>query len=269
MTGKLYVTATPIGNLNEMSPRAIEVLKSVDLILCEDTAHSKKLTSHFGITTPLKSYHKFTEAKSIPDIIDQLKSGKNIALISDAGMPTISDPGARLVSACHQNDIPVFVVSGPSAVINAAALSGMCEKGFVFIGFLPEKNIDKQRAIETYAYLDLPLIIFSAPHNLKADLKFLHETLGDRKAAVIREMTKMFEEIIFLDLKDYEKVEPKGEYVLVIEGRPKQNPLLKLSIEEHLKYYLDQNIDKKEAIKKVAFERNLPKNQVYQIAIKL
>ncbi|HEY8443207.1 MAG TPA: 16S rRNA (cytidine(1402)-2'-O)-methyltransferase [Clostridia bacterium] len=269
MKGTLYVTATPIGNLNEMSPRAVEVLKSVDLILCEDTTHSKKLTSHFNIDTPLRSYHKFSEAKSVPDIIDQLNSGKNIALISDAGMPTISDPGARLVSACHENDIPVVVISGPSAVINAAAASGMCEKGFIFLGFLPEKNSEKERLINAYAYLDIPLILFCAPHNLTADLKFLYQTLGSRKAAVIREMTKMFEEIVFIDLKDYEKIQPKGEYVIVLEGKPKQNPMLELSIEEHLKYYLDQGVDKKEAVKKVAAERNLPKNEVYQIAIKL
>lgn len=269
MKGKLYITATPIGNLNEMSPRAIETLKSVDIILCEDSSHSKKLTRHFNINTPLKSYHKFSEAKSIPDIINQLNSGKNIALISDAGMPTISDPGARLVTACHQNDIQVLVISGPSAVINAAALSGMCERGFVFLGFLPEKNKDRQNTVQTYGYLDIPLIIFAAPHNIQDDMQFLYQSLGDRKVAVIKEMTKMFEEIVFLDLKDYSKIEPKGEYVLVVEGKPKQNPLLELSIEEHLKHYLEQGEPKKEAIKKVASERNLPKNEVYQIAIKL
>jgi 16S rRNA (cytidine1402-2'-O)-methyltransferase len=269
MKGKLYITATPIGNLSEMSPRAVEVLKSVDLILCEDTTHSKKLLTHFNIQTPLKSYHKFTEARNIPDIIAQLNDGRDIALITDAGMPTVSDPGARLVAACHENKIQVTVVSGPSAVINAAAASGMCEKGFIFLGFLPEKNIDKERLINAYAYLDLPLILFSAPHNLSDDLKFLYEALGNRKVAVIREMTKRFEEIVLIDLQNYQKIEPKGEYVLVLEGKPKQNPLLELSIEEHLKYYLDKGEDKKEAIKKVASERNLPKNQVYQVAIKL
>ncbi|HEY8419669.1 MAG TPA: 16S rRNA (cytidine(1402)-2'-O)-methyltransferase [Clostridia bacterium] len=269
MKGKLYVTATPIGNLSEMSPRAVEALKSVDLILCEDTTHSKKLLSHFNIQTPIRSYHKFTEAKNIPDIIAQLNAGKDIALISDAGMPTVSDPGARLVTACHENNIQVVVISGPSAVINAAAASGMCEKGFIFLGFLPEKNIEKEKLINIYAYLDLPLILFSAPHNLIDDLKFLYQALGDRKVAVIREMTKMFEEVVIIDLQDYQKITPKGEYVLVLEGKPRQNPLLELSIEEHLKYYLDKGEDKKEAIKKVAGERNLPKNEVYQIAIKL
>lgn len=269
MKGKLYITATPIGNLSEMSPRAIETLKNVDLILCEDTVHSKKLMNYFSIQTPLKSYHKFTEAKSIPEIIDKLNDGQNIALITDAGMPTVSDPGSRLVSACYQNDISVSVISGPSAVINAVALSGMCEKGFVFIGFLPEKNKEKQSTIDMYAHLDVPLIIYCAPHNLTSDLEFLFSVLGSRKIAVIREMTKMFEEIVFIDLKDYQTLTPKGEYVLVIEGKPKSNPLLDLSIEEHLKYYIDSGTEKKEAIKKVAAERSINKNEVYQTAIKL
>ncbi|HHW89532.1 MAG TPA: 16S rRNA (cytidine(1402)-2'-O)-methyltransferase [Clostridiales bacterium] len=269
MKGKLYITATPIGNLNEMSPRAVQTLKSVDFILCEDTNHSKKLLRHFEINTPIKSYHKFSEAKSIPDIINQLDAGHDIALITDAGMPTISDPGARLVSACHQNDIQVFVISGPSAVINGAALSGMCEKGFVFVGFLPEKNKERQNILRLYAYLPIPLIMFSAPHNIQADLEFLYKNLGNRKVAVIKEMTKMFEKIVFIDLKDYQDIEPKGEYVLVLEGKPKQNPLLELSIEEHLKHYIEQGEAKKDAIKKVASERNLSRNEVYQIAIKL
>lgn len=268
MKGKLFVTATPIGNLNEMSPRAIETLKNVDLILCEDTLHSKKLLNHFEIKTPLKSYHKFSEAKSIPEIIDKLNSGQNIALITDAGMPTISDPGSRLVNACYQNDITVSVISGPSAVINAAALSGMCENGFVFIGFLPEKTKEKEYAINMYGHLEVPMIVYSAPHNLVSDLQVLYSCLGSRKVAVIREITKLFEEIIFIDLKDYQTLVPKGEYVLVIEGKAKENPLVNLSIQEHLKYYLESGVEKKEAIKKVASERSISKNEVYQIAIK-
>ncbi len=269
MKGKLYITATPIGNLSEMTPRAIQTLKDVDLILCEDTSHSKKLMNYFAIDTPLKSYHKFSEAKSIPEIIQKLQSGQSIALITDAGMPTVSDPGSRLISACYENDINVSIISGASAVINAAALSGMCEKGFVFVGFLPEKAKEKQNALEMYAYLDVPLIVYCAPHNLQSDLEFLFSFLGSRKVAVIREMTKMYEEIVFIDLKDYQTLTPKGEYVLVIEGKPKSNPLLELSIEEHLKYYIDNGTEKKEAIKKVAAERSLNKNEVYQIAIKL
>ena len=268
MKGKLYITATPIGNLSEMSPRAIETLKNVDLILCEDTVHSKKLTNYFSIETPLKSYHKFSEAKSIPEIIEKLNDGNNIALITDAGMPTVSDPGSRLVNACYENDIKVNIISGPSAVINAAALSGMCEKGFVFIGFLPEKNKEKETAVNMYAHLDVPLIIYCAPHNLNSDLEFLFSCLGNRKVAVIREMTKMFEEIVIIDLKDYKTLNPKGEYVLVIEGKVPKNPLLELAIEEHLKYYIENGIQKKDAIKRVAAERSIPKNEVYQIAIK-
>lgn len=269
MKGELYIVATPIGNLNEMPPRGVETLKKADMILCEDTRHSAKLLNHFDIKTQTSSYHKFTEAKNIPEIIAKINAGTVIALITDAGMPTVSDPGSRLVEACYEADIKVYVISGPSAVINAAAMSGMCEKGFTFIGFLPEKSKDKEEIIDKVGFLGIPIIIYCAPHNLQADLKFLNGKLGSRKTAVIREMTKLYEEIRFLDLSEYDTVTPKGEYVLVVEGKEKENINLNLSAEEHLKNYLDSGMDTKTAIKAVAAERGVQKNEIYQLALKI
>lgn len=263
----LYLVATPIGNLSEMSPRAQEVLRKAELVLCEDTAHSAKLMRFFEIDTPLKSCHKFSEAKVIPPIIERLKSGADIALITDAGMPCVSDPGSRLVTECHNHGIEVLAVSGPSSVVSAAALSGMCGEGFVFVGFLPEKNKDRVKKITAALESALPVIVFCAPHNIVADLEFLYSIAGNRRAAVIKEISKLYERTRVIMLEDYRSIEPKGEFVVVIEAQDKVNPLLEMSPQEHLNHHIGSGMSKSDAVKLTAAERGVAKNEIYQLTV--
>lgn len=265
----LYIVATPIGNLGEITFRAVEVLSKVNYILCEDTRTSKVLLDKYEIKNKCVAYHKFNENKQVEMIVNDLKNGLDIALISDAGMPGISDPGNILVNALIANDLKYTVVSGPSALINAFVLSGYSTP-FTFIGFLPEKNSAKNELLQELSNYKSSLIFYISPHNLTETFEILSKNLGDKNCCIVREISKMFEEVAFSTLqKGFEGTE-KGEFVLIVEGANNdQNELNNLTIEEHLKYYLNLGESKNNAIKLVAKDRNLKKNDVYKIAVDL
>lgn len=265
----LYIVATPIGNLSEISNRAIDVLNNVKYILCEDTRTSKVMLNHYGIKTKCISYHKFNEKEKVSSIISDLEAGFDIALISDAGMPGISDPGNILVNELKMRNLKYTVVSGPSALINAFVLSGYSAP-FTFLGFLPEKNSDRKKLLEEISKYKTTTIFYISPHSLTNTLEELSKSMGDRECAIIREISKMYEEVNFSTLsKGYDGV-LKGEFVVVVKQNENEvNPLCELSIEEHLKYYIDNGVSKNDAIKKVCQDRNLKKNDVYQVAINL
>lgn len=265
----LYIVATPIGNLEEITFRAVDVLKKVDYILCEDTRTSKVLLDKYQIKNKCVSYHKFNENLKVESVISDLKNGKEIALISDAGMPGISDPGNILVNALKKENLKYTVVSGASAVINAFVLSGF-DTPFTFIGFLPEKNTARNNLLKELATYKSTLIFYISPHNLADTFNILSKSLGNRECAIVREISKMFEEVTFLTLDVGFNGVNKGEFVLVVKGcENKTNPLCDLTILEHLKHYIKLGYTKNEAIKLVCADRNLKKNDVYKIAIDL
>ena len=266
---KLYVVGTPIGNLQDITLRALETLKAADYIACEDTRTSMVLLNHYDIKKPLIAYHKFNEVSCSEKIIELIQNGSIVCIITDAGMPGISDPGAEVISKCREMGIEIESVPGPTAFATAFALSGIKEPSFTFIGFMPDKYTDKVSVLKKYAHFDNPLIFYVAPHDLANTAKVLYEVLGDRKVWVVREITKMHECVTITSLADF-KAEERGEIVLIVDGeKNRENPLLDLSIEDHIKHYLDLGIDKKEVVKMVASERGLAKNDVYQIAINI
>ena len=265
----LYIVATPIGTLSEVTYRAVEVLNSLDYIACEDTRTSAVFLNHYNIKKPLVSYHKYNEKTMLSKLIGDLKSGKDVALISDAGMPGISDPGNILVNELIEQGISYTVISGPSAFVNAFVLSGY-KAPFTFIGFLPDKKSDRLKTIREYKSYKTTLIFYVAPHDLDDTIATLYQEYGDRKMCVVREITKKFESISFSSLKDGYTGTLKGEFVVLIEGNMSTNDdLLSLSIENHIQFYLKQGVDKQETIKIVAKERGLKKNEVYQTLIKM
>ena len=263
----LYFVATPIGNLKDISYRAVETLKSVDEIACEDTRHSLTLLSRYDVKKPLFSYHKFNEREECEKIVQKLKDGKNIAVISDAGMPVISDPGSVLISALKENGLEFTVVPGANAALSALLLSGFNAEHFCFLGFLPEKKSDRERLLKEYKTLSATLIFYSAPHDVKKDIETLFSVLGNRRAAAVKEITKIHERVEFFELKDGFNGEPKGEYVLIVEGARYNTEYESLTEEEHLKMYIDSGMDKKEALKRVAKERGVPKSSLYKYTI--
>ena len=274
MSGVLYLCATPIGNLSDMSPRVIETLKDADLIAAEDTRNSIKLLNHFDIDTPMTSYHEFNKVDKAKTLIGKLKEGQNIALITDAGTPAISDPGEVLVKMCQEENITVTSLPGPAALIVALTLSGLSTRRFCFEGFLPPEKKERRRILEELTNESRTIILYEAPHHLKGTLAELKEALGDRRITICRELTKKFESVmpttIFKAVSYYEENEPRGEYVLVIEGKSfrekdeeRQLGFVKLSIEEHMKLYEEQGIDRKEAMKLVAKDRGVSKRDIY------
>lgn len=263
----LYFVATPIGNLKDISLRALEVLKEADEIACEDTRHSLGLLNYYGIKKPLFSYHKFNETKTAEKIIEKLKNGKTIAVISDAGSPCISDPGGVLADLLNREGLEYTVIPGACALINALILSGFDASKFTFLGFLPEKNSDRKNLLERYKSVDSTLIFYSAPHDVKKDVETLYGVLGDRKACAVKEITKIHESVEYFRLKDGLKNEPKGEYVILVEKCEESNPLLALSEREHIKYYIDGGMDKKDALKTVAKERGVSKSSLYKYTV--
>ena len=265
----LYFVATPIGNLKDMSFRAIETLKSVDEIACEDTRHSLTLLSHYDIKKPLFAYHKFNEAKTAEKIIEKLKDGLNIAVISDAGTPCVSDPGNILAKMLNENGLEYTVIPGACAFVNALVLSGLDSSRFTFLGFLPEKNSERKELLERYKNLDSTLIFYSAPHDVKKDVASLAEVLGNRKACAVKEITKLHETVESFYLADGLASDPKGEYVLLVEKGQAENPLLSLSEEEHIKHYINNGMDKKEALKTVAKERGVSKSSLYKYTVEM
>lgn len=275
MTGTLYLCATPIGNLRDMTPRVVDTLKEVDMIAAEDTRNSIKLLNHFEIKTPMTSYHEYNKIEKAEQIISWLQAGKNIALITDAGTPAISDPGEVLVDKCLKAGIPVTSLPGCCACIPALTLSGLATRRFCFEGFLPADKKEKRFILEELQKETRTIILYEAPHHLKRTLAELYEVLGERRITLCRELTKRFETVFPTTLKGaldyYEENEPKGEYVLVIEGMdPKcirqevQREWEKLTIQEHMKIYEKQGIERKEAMKKVAADRGISKRDVYQ-----
>jgi len=262
----LYFVATPIGNLKDISYRAIEVLNSVDEIACEDTRHSQTLLTHYGIKKPTFSYHKFNERESGEKIINKLKEGKNIAVISDAGMPVISDPGNVLTEMLIENGLEFTVIPGACAGISALVLSGLDAKRFCFLGFLPEKTGERKEFLEKYKNLDMTLIFYSAPHDVIKDVESLYSVFGERTCVAVKEITKLHEKAIRFNLKDGIGEDPRGEFVLVVEKAP-QEDYSKITEFEHVKRYLDAGMDKKEAIKRVAKERGVSKSSLYKYTI--
>ncbi|WMJ79977.1 16S rRNA (cytidine(1402)-2'-O)-methyltransferase [Clostridium sp. MB40-C1] len=278
MSGKLYVVPTPIGNLKDITLRALEVLEDVDIVAAEDTRQSLKLLNHFNIKKPLMSYHKFNENIKSEDIINKLVEGNKIALVSDAGTPGISDPGSVIIQKCIEENIDFEVLTGATAVTTALVYSGLDTTKFIFRGFLPRENKDRKPVIEDLKDRKESLIFYEAPHRLIKTLEFLYDNLGNRKIALCRELTKLHEEIIRLPIKEaieyYMSKEPRGEYVLVLEGKSEEeikneekSQWEALTIEEHIKKYIDEGLSKKEAIKKTAKDRSLSKSQVYKHSI--
>lgn len=263
---KLYIVGTPIGNLKDITLRALETLKCVSVIACEDTRHSLTLLNNYGIKAKLIAYHKFNEAECSQKLIDLIGDGNDVALISDAGMPSISDPGAEVVSRCRAEGVDVELVPGASAITGAIALSGIKASGFTFLGFLPEKLSDKTSIVSKAANAGLPIALYVAPHDLYKTAGWLFSLLGDRKVYVARELTKIHECVTETTLADFQ-CEAKGEIVLIIENATADNPLNELSVAEHIRHYLDLGETKKDAVKKVASDRGVPKDEIYKQAI--
>ena len=264
----LYFVATPIGNLEEITLRALDVLKSVDLIAAEDTRHTAVLLNKYGIKTRTVAYHKFNERAAVDGLIEMLKSGKNIAVVSDAGMPTVSDPGQVLIDEAIAQGVEFTVVSGACAGVDALVLSGLDTRAFTLLGFLPEKNIDRVRYVESYKNLPCTLIFYSAVHDIKKDLCFLYEQLGPRRVAVCREMTKLYETVTRGTLGENLPITEKGEFVIVVEGIV-SNPLNALTVEQHIRHYLDEGETVKDAVKKVAQDRRIAKSEIYKVAVEM
>lgn len=275
MSGKLYLCATPIGNLEDITYRVLRILKEVDLIGAEDTRHSIKLLNHFGINTPMTSYHEYNKVEKAETLVNMMREGKNIALITDAGTPGISDPGEELVRQCFEAGIEVSSIPGPAACITALTMSGLPTRRFAFEAFLPRDKKERQQVLEELKNESRTMIIYEAPHHLLATLKELREKIGDRRVTLCRELTKKYEEAnlsTFDELiEKYASEEIKGECVLVIEGRSlkekqeqKKEEWRTLSVAEHMEYYLSQGMEKKEAMKQVAKDRGVSKREIYK-----
>ena len=279
MSGTLYLCATPIGNLEDMTFRAVRILKEVDLIAAEDTRNSIKLLNHFEIQTPMTSYHEYNKYEKGRKLVEKLQDGMNIALITDAGTPGISDPGEELVKMCYEAGIPVTSLPGAAACITALTLSGLSTRRFAFEAFLPTDKKEKELVLQEIERETRTIIMYEAPHRLLKTLKMLSERLGkERRITVCRELTKRHETAFATTLEEacayYNEQPPKGECVLVIEGRSREQIAQEekaqweeMSIEEHMEHYLSQGIDKKEAMKKVAKDRGVSKRDIYNALI--
>lgn len=274
MAGKLYLCATPIGNLEDITYRVLRILKEVDLIGAEDTRHSIKLLNYFDIKTPMTSYHEYNKVDKAKYLVNEMLAGKNIALITDAGTPGISDPGEELVRQCIEAGVEVSSVPGPAACITALTMSGQPTRRFAFEAFLPADKKERALVLEELKEETRTIIIYEAPHHLLKTLKELYEVLGDRSITLCKELTKVHENAekstLAALVKKYEVTEPKGEHVLVIAGKTfkeKENArimsFLEMSIEEHMELYLSQGMDKKEAMKAVAKDRGVSKRDIY------
>lgn len=272
MSGKLYLVATPIGNLEDITLRALKILKEVDLIAAEDTRHTLGLLNHFEITKPLISYYKQNEKVKSEMLIKKLQEGQNIAVVSDAGTPGISDPGEEIVKVAIENNIEVVPIPGACALINALIASGMNSKEFEFIGFLSANKKDRKDKLEEVKFETKTLIFYEAPHKLQITLESMLEILGDRNIVLARELTKIHEEFIRGNISTIleQIVDIKGEFVIIVEGSSISKEDMKLdnlnekTLEEHYKFYKKQGLDKKEIIKKIAKDRNTNKNEIYQ-----
>lgn len=275
MKGKLYLCATPIGNLEDITYRVLRTLKEVDLIAAEDTRNSIKLLNHFDIHTPMTSYHEYNKIEKGKILVNKMLEGTEVALITDAGTPGISDPGEELVSMCCEAGIEVTSLPGPAACITALTLSGLSTRRFAFEAFLPADKKERGKVLEELQNETRTILLYEAPHRLRKTLEELLETLGNRRAVLCRELTKKHETAFRADLEElveyYRENEPKGECVLVIEGKSrtdiekeKQQEWMELSLEEHMAHYESQGISRKEAMKLVAKDRGVGKREIYQ-----
>lgn len=272
--GILYICPTPIGNLEDITLRTIKVLNEVDLIAAEDTRHTLKLLNHYNIKKPLISYHEHNKITAGEKILEEIKKGKKIALVTDAGMPGISDPGEDIIKRCIEENIELVALPGPTAFVLALVLSGLSTESFVFEGFLPSKGKERKDRLNKLKNETRTIILYEAPHRIISLLKDLLEALGNRKIAISRELTKIHEETfrgtIQEAIEKFESQNPKGEFVLVVEGTDVEKQSFDhISIKEHIKMYMNEGLSKKESIKKVAKERNIPKSQVYREGIDL
>ena len=279
-TGTLYLCATPIGNLEDITYRVLRTLKEVDLIAAEDTRNSIRLLNHFEIKTPMTSYHEYNKIDKAYQLVAKMREGKNIALITDAGTPGISDPGEDIVRICYEEGIPVTSLPGAAACITALTMSGLPTRRFVFEAFSPKDKKEHQAVLEELKTETRTIIIYEAPHHLVRTLQELSDTLGgDRRLTICRELTKRHEEKMQTTFADsmayYEVNEPRGEYVLIIAGRSREEMKKEeqagweaLSLEEHMAHYESQGIDRKEAMKRVAKDRGVSKRDIYQALLK-
>lgn len=280
MSGKLYLIPTPIGNLKDITLRALDTLKAVDLIACEDTRQSLKLLNHFGIKKTLISYHKHNENGKSEDIIKRLLDGQNVAIISDAGTPGISDPGAVIAKRCIEEGIEFEVYPGATAITTALVYSGLDTDKFTFIGFLSRENKERKETMNSLIDRQETIILYEAPHRIQSTLNFIREVLGNRRIAVCKELTKLHETILRGTVEEcieyYEENAPRGEYVIVISGKSKKEIIEEkklqweeLTVEEHILKFINEGKDKKEAVKLVAKERGLHKSEVYKYSLDL
>ena len=270
----LYICGTPIGNLEDMTYRVVRVLSEVDLIAAEDTRQSVKLLNHFDIKTPLTSYYEHNKDVKGPQPIKLLQEGKDIALVTDAGMPGISDPGEDLIKLCYENNVPVTVVPGPTAVVTALVLSGLNSRSYIFEGFLPRNKKQRAEVLERLVDESRTTVFYEAPHHLVDTLDSIYKTVGDRNIAVARELTKKHETVnrgaVGEVLEYFKENEPKGEFVLVLEGKDKEKikedkiaSFEEMTIEEHFNMYIEQGMSEKDAMKQVAKDRGIGKRDVY------
>ena len=274
MAGKLYLCATPIGNLEDITYRVLKTLKEVDLIGAEDTRHSIHLMNHFEIKTPMTSYHEYNKVEKAKILVEQMKEGKNIAIITDAGTPGISDPGEEIVRQCYEAGIEVTSIPGPAACITALTMSGLNTRRFAFEAFLPAEKKERQRILQELKNETRTIVLYEAPHHLVRTLGELYEALGDRRITLCRELTKKFETVLPTTIGEalslYEREEPRGEYVLVVEGKSlrqkeeeRQASWQNMTVEEHMALYTGGGMDEKAAMKQVAKDRGVPKREIY------
>lgn len=276
--GKLYLCATPIGNLEDITLRVLRTLEESDLIAAEDTRNSIKLLNHFGIKTPMTSYHEYNKIEKAHELVGKMKSGQNVALITDAGTPGISDPGEELVRICYESGIEVTSLPGACACITALTLSGLSTRRFAFEAFLPREKKERAAILSALETETRTIILYEAPHHLLKTLEELHAALGNRRLTLCRELTKRFETAFTTTITDaisyYEQQEPKGEFVLVIQGKSmkdlqeeKQRQWLEIPLTEHMEHYESQGIPRKEAMKLVAKDRGISKREVYAMLL--
>ena len=275
MGGKLYLCATPIGNLEDITFRVLRTLKEVDMIAAEDTRNSIKLLNHFDIKTPMTSYHEYNKIDKGKYLVGLMQEGKQIAVITDAGTPGISDPGEELVAMCHEAGIPVTSLPGPAACITALTMSGLATRRFAFEAFLPSDKKEKQAVLEELKTETRTIILYEAPHRLVKTLEELVTALGNRRVTICRELTKKHETAFLTTLEDalahYKEEDPRGECVIVLEGRSRQEMVEEkqksweaMSLEEHMNHYESQGVSRKEAMKLVAKDRGVSKRDIYQ-----
>lgn len=265
--GKLYIVATPIGNLEDMTYRAVRVLDEADLILCEDTRHTKILLDRYGIKNKLLSYHKFNEQEVTSSVIEEIKNGKTVALVSDAGTPAVSDPGSVIVGKAREEGVEVYAVPGCCAAAAAVSVAGLDFKGFVFSGFLDSKPAKRKEELKSLSSSVFPIVFYCAPHDINKDIKDMFSVFGDRKITVIKELTKIHEKAVYSSLSSFKEDNPKGEFVIIV--MPKEKKETGISVKEQLSLLLKAGLSTKDAVNETALLCDKSKKEVYDECLKL